>query len=56
MLLQRWTLAPMVPKGCAIFTSVLLFGPETGAVTLALDRPVPAWHRRSTVGVRGLPA
>ena len=28
------------------FTSVLLFGPETGAVTLALDCLVLAWHRR----------
>jgi putative nucleotidyltransferase with HDIG domain len=28
------------------FTSVLLFGPEAGAVTLALDSLVLAWHRR----------
>src|SRR6185295_1783548 len=28
------------------FTSVLLFGPEAGAVTLALDCLVLAWHRR----------
>jgi hypothetical protein len=28
------------------FSSVLLFGPEAGAVTLALDSLVPAWHRR----------
>ena len=28
------------------FTSVLLFGPEAGAVTLALDCLVMAWHRR----------
>jgi hypothetical protein len=27
-------------------TSVLLFGPEAGAVTLALDCLVLAWHRR----------
>ena len=30
------------------FTSVLLFGPEAGAVTLALDSLVLAWHRRMT--------
>jgi hypothetical protein len=29
------------------FSSVLLFGPEAGAVTLALDSLVPAWHRRT---------
>jgi hypothetical protein len=28
------------------FTCVLLFGPEAGAVTLALDSLVLAWHRR----------
>ena len=28
------------------FASVLLFGPEAGAVTLALDSLVLAWHRR----------
>jgi putative nucleotidyltransferase with HDIG domain len=28
------------------FTSVLLFGPEAGVVTLALDSLVLAWHRR----------
>src|SRR4051812_37886069 len=28
------------------FTSVLLFGPEAGAVTLVLDSLVLAWHRR----------
>jgi putative nucleotidyltransferase with HDIG domain len=28
------------------FSSVLLFGPEVGAVTLALDSLVLAWHRR----------
>jgi hypothetical protein len=28
------------------FTAVLLFGPEAGAVTLALDSLVLAWHRR----------
>ncbi len=28
------------------FSSVLLFGPEAGAVTLALDSLVLAWHRR----------
>jgi len=28
------------------FVSVLLFGPEAGAVTLALDSLVLAWHRR----------
>ena len=28
------------------FTSVLLFGPEAGAVTLALDSLLLAWHRR----------
>src|SRR3954463_13370880 len=31
------------------FTSVLLFGPEAGAVTLALDSLVLAWHRRMPV-------
>jgi putative nucleotidyltransferase with HDIG domain len=31
------------------FTCVLLFGPEAGAVTLALDSLVLAWHRRMTV-------
>ncbi|MGH9370439.1 MAG: HD-GYP domain-containing protein, partial [Vicinamibacterales bacterium] len=31
------------------FTSVLLFGPEAGAVTLALDSLVLAWHRRIPV-------
>ena len=30
------------------FTCVLLFGPEAGAVTLALDSLVLAWHRRMT--------
>src|SRR4029450_5895125 len=34
-----------VSEGFA-FTSVLLFGPEAGAVTLALDCLVLAWHRR----------
>ncbi len=28
------------------FTAVLLFGPEAGAITLALDSLVLAWHRR----------
>src|SRR5690242_14461400 len=31
------------------FSSVLLFGPEVGAVTLALDSLVLAWHRRLPV-------
>jgi putative nucleotidyltransferase with HDIG domain len=31
------------------FASVLLFGPEAGAVTLALDSLVLAWHRRMSV-------
>jgi putative nucleotidyltransferase with HDIG domain len=31
------------------FTCVLLFGPEAGAVTLALDSLVLAWHRRMAV-------
>jgi putative nucleotidyltransferase with HDIG domain len=31
------------------FTSVLLFGPEAGAVTLALDSLVLAWHRRMSL-------
>jgi putative nucleotidyltransferase with HDIG domain len=31
------------------FSSVLLFGPEAGAVTLALDSLVLAWQRRFTV-------
>ena len=31
------------------FVSVLLFGPEAGAVTLALDSLVLAWHRRMGV-------
>jgi len=31
------------------FASVLLFGPEAGAVTLALDSLVLAWHRRMGV-------
>ena len=31
------------------FASVLLFGPEAGAVTLALDSLVLAWHRRMPI-------
>ena len=38
--------ATFTVSGVFAFVSVLLFGPEAGAVTLALDCLVLAWHRR----------
>src|SRR4026207_2329497 len=46
--------APFPVSEVFAFTSVLLFGPEAGAVTLALDCLVLAWHRRMGLAEAGV--